>query len=111
MSESNGHQRSPDEIRHEIEDTREHLAQTAAALAEKADVKARAHEKVDETKARITGRAAQAKEKVSGATPHSVAGAAQAAQGTARSNPVPAAAIAAFAAGLAIGLLIAHRHR
>jgi ElaB/YqjD/DUF883 family membrane-anchored ribosome-binding protein len=109
VSESNGHQRTPDEIRHEIEDTREHLAQTAAALAEKADVKARAQEKVDETKARIADTAAQAKEKVAAATPGSVSDAAHAAQGTARSNPIPTAAIAAFALGLTLGLLLARR--
>lgn len=44
--------RTPDQIRADIEHTREELADTAAALAEKADVKARAHEKVEETKAR-----------------------------------------------------------
>ena len=76
--------RSPDEIRADIEHTREELADTAAALAEKADVKARAHDKVEETKARIadkvdetkakvTGTASAAKEKASDATPESVA--------------------------------------
>ncbi|MDX6687074.1 MAG: hypothetical protein QOF86_3202 [Baekduia sp.] len=41
--------RTPEEIRAAIEHTREELAATAAALAERADVKARAHEKLDET--------------------------------------------------------------
>ena len=45
--------RTPDEIRKDIEHTREELADTAAALADKADVKARAHEKVEETKAKV----------------------------------------------------------
>ena len=44
-------QRTPEEIRADIEHTREELGETAAALAEKADVKARAHDKVEETKA------------------------------------------------------------
>jgi hypothetical protein len=46
--------RTPEEIRRDIEHTREELADTAAALAERADVKARAHEKVDETKAKVS---------------------------------------------------------
>lgn len=58
--------RSPEQIRRDIEQTREELAETAAALAERADVKARAHEKLDETKARITGKVDEAKAKVAG---------------------------------------------
>lgn len=45
--------RTPEEIRADIEHTREELGDTAAALASKADVKARAHEKVEETKASV----------------------------------------------------------
>jgi hypothetical protein len=45
--------RTPEEIRRDIEHTREELAGTAAALAGKADVKARAHVKVEETKAKV----------------------------------------------------------
>jgi D-ribose pyranose/furanose isomerase RbsD len=53
--------RTPDEIRKDIEHTREELADTAAALAEKADVKARAHEKVEETKAKVSHKVDDAK--------------------------------------------------
>jgi ElaB/YqjD/DUF883 family membrane-anchored ribosome-binding protein len=116
--------RGPDEIRKDIEHTREELADTAAALAEKADVKARAHEKVDETKARIsgkvedakarvTGTAEAAKDKASDATPASVASGAQQAAGsaasTARENPLPATLIAGFAAGILVGWFVASR--
>lgn len=45
--------RTAEEIRADIEHTREELGDTAAALASKADVKARAHEKVEETKVRV----------------------------------------------------------
>jgi ElaB/YqjD/DUF883 family membrane-anchored ribosome-binding protein len=113
--------RSPDEIRADIEQTREELADTAAALAEKADVKARAHEKVEETKARITdkveetkakvtGTASAAKEKASDATPESVATGAQQAAGTAttkaKENPIPASLIVGFAAGVVVGWIV-----
>lgn len=45
--------RTPEEIRADIEHTREELGDTAAALASKADVKTRAHEKVEDTKANV----------------------------------------------------------
>jgi ElaB/YqjD/DUF883 family membrane-anchored ribosome-binding protein len=116
--------RTPDEIRRDIEHTREGLAETAAALAERADVKARAHEKLDETKARLTGRvdearakvtgtAGQARDKAADATPSSVANGAQSAAGsvagTARSNPVPTTLIAGIAGGVLIGWLVGRR--
>jgi ElaB/YqjD/DUF883 family membrane-anchored ribosome-binding protein len=118
---SNGDTRTPEQIRADIEHTREELADTAAALAEKADVKARAHEKVEETKARITtkvdeakekvtGTASAAKEKASDATPESVAASAQQAAGSAstkaRQNPIPASLIAGFAAGVVVGWIV-----
>jgi hypothetical protein len=116
--------RTPEQIKRDIERTRGELADTAAALAEKADVKARAHEKLDETKARITGKVDTAKAKVSGtadaakgkaveATPSSVAQGAQSAavtvQAKAKDNPIPVAAIAGFTAGALLGWLVASR--
>jgi hypothetical protein len=53
--------RSPEEIRADIEHTREELADTAAELAQRADVKARAHEKVEETKAKVSHKVDEAK--------------------------------------------------
>lgn len=120
MSASNGSgdRRSAGEIRRDIEHTREELARTAAALAERADVKARAHEKVDETRARITGRMHDARAKVTGgaasardATPDGVVQGAQQAAGAARQNPVPVALIAGVAAGMLLGYLVAVRRR
>ena len=46
------HERGPDEIRQEIERTREELGETVEALAAKTDIKAQAKAKVDETKQR-----------------------------------------------------------
>jgi uncharacterized protein DUF3618 len=53
----------PDEVaaaREQVEQTREELAQTVAALADKADVKARARDKLVETKQRAQQRVQQA---------------------------------------------------
>ena len=84
-------QRSPDEIRADIEETREDLGDTVEALASKTDVKGQAKAKVESVK-----------EKIGGATDGSV-------KDTATSNPVPTAAIAAFAGGLLVGIVIARR--
>ena len=115
--------RTPDEIRREIEHTREELAETAAALAEKTDVKTRAQEKLDETKAKVTSKVDEAKAKVAGgagaakqktaeATPESFAHSAQQAAdrtaGVVRQNPLPAVA-AGFVAGALLAWLIAGR--
>lgn len=53
--------RSAEEIRADIEHTREELADTAAELAQRADVKARAHEKVEEAKAKMSHKVEEAK--------------------------------------------------
>ena len=86
--------RDPEEIRTEIDETREELADTAAALAYKTDVKARAKERVEGIKADIADK-----------TPSS----AQEAGGAVKRNPVPAIAIAAAIAGFALGYVIANR--
>jgi Protein of unknown function (DUF3618) len=54
--------RDPEQIERDIARTREELAATVAAVAEKADVKAQARHRVDEAKARVSnrGRAAAA---------------------------------------------------
>jgi vacuolar-type H+-ATPase subunit E/Vma4 len=86
--------RDPQEIRSEIEETREELADTAAALAYKSDVKARAKERVTEIK-----------ENVADKTPKSAAQA-----GTAvKSNAVPIGAIAGLTVAFALGYIIAKR--
>jgi ElaB/YqjD/DUF883 family membrane-anchored ribosome-binding protein len=50
-------------LRSDIERTRNELGETVEQLAQKADVKARAKDKVDETKARAVGAAGEAKDK------------------------------------------------
>jgi hypothetical protein len=67
-------ERTPEVIRADIEQTRAELGDTVEALAEKTDVKARAHERVEEIK-----ETARAK----------VPDSPQSAVATARANPVP----------------------
>jgi transposase-like protein len=106
--------RTPEQVRLEIEQTRAELGDTVAALAEKTDVKGQARHAVDEAKQNVAGKAAEVKETVTAkkeefvstareATPDSAIDARQKVGGTLRSNPVPVAALAAFAAGVLVG--------
>lgn len=88
--------KSPEELRREIEETREDLGNTAAALAEKTDVRARAKEKIDSIKRTV----AEKKESVTSA---SEGGPAADLKVKAQENPVTTAAVAAFVGGLVIG--------
>jgi ElaB/YqjD/DUF883 family membrane-anchored ribosome-binding protein len=101
--------REPEQIRAEIEETREQLGETVEALAEKADVKGQARARVDETKERIRHRAEDAKAKISSASPDQARGAAAGVQHHAKEKPLPYAAGGAFAAGMLFGLLVARR--
>lgn len=46
-----------EDLRQDVELTRQELAQTVAALADKVDVKARAHDKAEEVKAKVHDKA------------------------------------------------------
>ena len=103
----------PRAIREEIEETREELGDTVAALAHKTDVKARAKDKVEEVKESVRGKTGEVKEKVQSATPESfdvnqVGPAAQQAAHAAEQRPWPLAA-GAFTGGLLIGWLLGRR--
>ena len=58
------HGRTPEQLREEIERTREELGDTVAALAQKTDVKAQARHAVDEAKATAAGKVSVIKESV-----------------------------------------------
>lgn len=89
-------QRSPEQIRREIAAVRGDLGNTVEALAAKADVKARARERVEEIK---TG----AREKAPrGADPERVVA-------VARQNPLPLAVGVALLAGFLVGRAVANR--
>jgi hypothetical protein len=53
--------RTPEQVREEIEHTRAELGDTVAELAAKTDVKSQAHRAVDNAKATVTGKAREVK--------------------------------------------------
>ena len=109
MTPDNDQPDQREDLRAEIEETRDQLAHTAAALADKADVKARAHDKVEEAKATVREKVAGAKSAATEHTPpNAQQGARQAAQ-AAQANPIPTAAIAAGLAGLLLGWSLGRR--
>ncbi|WP_169980567.1 DUF3618 domain-containing protein [Microbispora sp. H10836] len=91
------------EVRQEIERTRDHLGDTIEALAAKADVKARAQERVHATTAAARARVAGVTGRVREATPEPVRGAAGKVGEQARRRPGVVAA--AGVAGTALLLL------
>lgn len=101
--------RTPDEIREDIEQTREEMGETVEALAEKADVKGQAQAKADETKQRIRGKAEEARAKLADASPEQAKAAAGNVAGTAQERPLPFAVGGAFLAGLIVGRLMGRR--
>ena len=93
--------RDPEQIREDIEATRQELGDTVEALAAKADVKARMRDKVASTKQSAAQKLGKARE----SSPDSVTtGATQITQ-KAKENPVPVAAMGAFVGGFIVGRL------
>jgi Protein of unknown function (DUF3618) len=123
MGQDEGHERSqqltpdqeksPEELRAEIEDVREDLGNTAAELAAKTDFKTRAREKADEikrsaasTKDELLSKAGRSPAAGNGKDPEIAARASSAAMrvtATAKRNPVPTAALGALIGGFLLG--------
>jgi hypothetical protein len=121
--------RTPEQLRAEIEETRQDLGETVEALAAKTDVKTRARAKADEVKTTALQRKDELLAKAKQSTPahdrSPVAGttgdaptasptqvpnaAIEQLKGLAQDNPIPAAALAAFVGGVAFGRLIGRR--
>ena len=97
--------KDPEQIREEIEETRREMGDTVEALAAKADVKARVHEKVESTKESMAQKKDDLLGKARETSPDSVASGASQATQKAKENPIPVAAVGAFAAGFLIGRL------
>jgi Protein of unknown function (DUF3618) len=93
----------PEQIQRDIERTRAELGDTVEALAHKADVKAQAKHRIDETKALVAEKKEQLLGKAREASPDGAAGAATQASQKARENPLPVAAAGAFLAGFLAG--------
>jgi ElaB/YqjD/DUF883 family membrane-anchored ribosome-binding protein len=113
--ERSGEQRDPEQIRRDIEQTREELGDSVEALAAKADVKAQAKRQVEDRKEALRAQQQRAqqkftevRERVSGATPEDAKGAMTRAATTAQERPGPAIGVA-FAAGAFLGWLVGRR--
>jgi ABC-type transporter Mla subunit MlaD len=98
-------EKSPDEIRHEIEQTREQLGDTAAALAAKTDVKARAKEKVEGVKQTVSEKTEAFTSNAGGGGAGGATSPVTQVKAKAQQNPIPTAAIAAFVGGFLFGRL------
>ena len=97
--------KDPEQLREEIEETRRELGDTVEALAAKADVKARVHEKVESTKESVAQKRDELLGKARETSPDSVmSGASQVTQ-KAKENPIPVAAVGAFVGGFLLGRL------
>ena len=89
----------PEQIQRDIEETREELGDTVEALAQKADVKTQAKQRLDDAKSSVSEKKEQLLGKARGASPDGAASVASQASQKARENPVPLAVAGAFAAG------------
>ena len=114
----------PDRIRAQIEQTREQMEGTVDALGHKADVKARAKESVEQTKAKVRAQAAEVTGAVIGAA-HAASGRvrdtaahattlgpAQNGAARVRRNPIPfAAVLVGVVAAVGVILIVRGRRR
>ena len=108
--------KSAAELRAEIEDVREDLGDTAAALAAKTDVKTRARERADEVKRNAMAKKDELLSKTRSSAPgeetsqpggvsERASSAMAQLQSKARANPVPTAALGALIGGYLLGRL------
>jgi ElaB/YqjD/DUF883 family membrane-anchored ribosome-binding protein len=107
--ETVGEQKSPEEIRREIAQTREELGDTVGALAEKTDVKAHARDRISAIKDTAQEKKDEFVFKAKHATPDSAGAGAQQVASRIQQKPVPFTAGGAFAAGLVVGWLLGRR--
>jgi ElaB/YqjD/DUF883 family membrane-anchored ribosome-binding protein len=110
VTESRGVDQTPDdpqELRDEIERTRQDLGDTVAALAEKTDVKARAREKVADVRQNVSDRRTELVGRAKESSPDGASSAAVQVRTKAQENPIHTAAIAAFVGGFLLGRITA----
>jgi Protein of unknown function (DUF3618) len=91
----------PEQIREEIDATRQELGDTVAALSEKADVKAQAKHKLEDTKTLVAGKKDELLGKATEVSPEAVVSVASQASHQARQSPLAVAG--AFAVGFVAG--------
>ena len=104
-----GETQSPEQIRADIEQTREELGDTVEALAEKTDVKAQAKSRISAVKNTAQDKRDEYVAKAKQATPESAAAGAQQLTSTVQDKPLPFAVAVAFVIGLGIGWLLGRR--
>jgi len=104
--------KSAEQLRGEIAEVRKDLGDTAAALAAKTDIKARAREKADDVKRTAVDRKDQVVSRLRRSTPGGGAGASGGGpsavtrlRAKAQQNPVPMAALGALVGGFLLGRL------
>ena len=95
--------KSPEELRHDVEETRQQLGDTVEALAEKTDVKTQAKRRIDSLKGTARQKQQEARAKAKANAPESASAGAQQVMDVAKQNPVPIATGGAFLAGFLIG--------
>jgi ElaB/YqjD/DUF883 family membrane-anchored ribosome-binding protein len=96
MTDQPTQEKDQEQLQHEIEDTRAELGDTVDALAQKADVKARVSEQVEQRKAALRERQEDIKAMVKGTRER------------AEERPLPAIAVA-LGVGLLLGRAIGRR--
>ena len=96
-------ERSPEQIQAEIDATREQLGETVAAVAEKADVKGQARDKVAAVKQTVQAKKEELLTRAKSSSPDSAATGAQQLTTKARENPLPFAIGAALLVGFVFG--------
>ena len=95
--------RSPEEIREEIERTRAEVGDTVAALSEKTDVKAQARQRIDDLKANARQRGERLKTRARDSSPDGARQGAEQLVAKARENPAPVALGGAVLLGFLLG--------
>lgn len=97
-------ERTPEQIQAEVDETREQLGDTVAAVADKADVKGQARRRVDEAKQTVQAKREQLMGRAKAGTPDSAGAGMQQLTTKARENPLPVAGGA-----LVLGFLLGRR--
>jgi ElaB/YqjD/DUF883 family membrane-anchored ribosome-binding protein len=100
---------SPEELKQEIQQTREELGDTVEALAEKADVKAQAKDRITSVKQAAQEKKAVFIAKARQGAPESAGAGAQQVSSAVQEKPLPFAAGGAFAMGVLVGWLAGRR--
>jgi ElaB/YqjD/DUF883 family membrane-anchored ribosome-binding protein len=101
--------KTPEEVRADIERTREELGDTVEALAAKTDVKAQAKDRITQVKETAQQKKDEFAARAREAAPDSAGAGADQIVSTVRSRPVPFSAVGAFAAGVLVGWLLSRR--